>query len=217
MALFSNPQVPTTMTAEMTRLTAGSSHSQPVSPIEDPGDDDPGGDQGIGRHMGKGALQVEVAIAARREQQCRRPVDDDADRRDPDHDGAGERDRFAEAQNRLPGDAAGDHQQNDRVGECGQDRGRAQPVGEPPARFAAAQHRRTPGEAEPERIAEIVAGIGEQSERAGDYSGDRLAADINEVQRDPDRKGAPVIRARMAVDGVIVRHRARLSGNAPRI
>ena len=36
MALFTRPQVPMTITAETTRLTTGSSHSQPVSAITIP-------------------------------------------------------------------------------------------------------------------------------------------------------------------------------------
>ena len=43
----------------------------------------PARDQRIGRHVQKGALDVEVAAAAAREQQRGRAVDEDADRRDP--------------------------------------------------------------------------------------------------------------------------------------
>jgi hypothetical protein len=134
----------------------------PGQPNHDPGGDDSGGDQRIGGHMDKGAFDVEVACSARSEKQRRPAVDHDPDRRDPDHDPTRDRNRIGKAQHRLPGDAAGDHQQNDGVGECGEDRARAQPIGEPAARLALAQHCRAPGQGEAEHVTEVVPGIGEQ-------------------------------------------------------
>jgi hypothetical protein len=48
-------------------------------------------------------------------------------------------------------------------------------------------------------------GIGEQRERPGHDSGRRLSDDIGDVERNPDRKGAPEIHRAMPVRGMPVR------------
>src|SRR5271155_223570 len=161
--------------------------------------------------MGEGGFYIEVASAGGKEQ--RRPaIDEDADGGDHHYNAAGDLNRVADAPDRLPGDPAGHDQQNDRVGERGENGAAAQPVSEPAARLPAAQHRRSPGQREAEDIAEIVPGIREQRERAGKYSGDRLAANVSEVQSDPNRKGAPVTRLGVRVRMVL--HEKRLGDYA---
>ena len=106
---------------------------------------------------------------------------------------AGDRHRMRDAPDRLPGDPAGHHQQNDGVGERGEDRASAQPIGKSAARLTAAEHRGAPGQREAEHVTEIVSGIGQQRERSGKNPGNRLAAEISQVQGDPDRKSTAVI------------------------
>ena len=107
---------------------------------------------------------------------------------------------------------AGHYQQNDRIGEGGEDRAAAQPVGEPIAGPATAQNRRTPGQRETEHVPEVVPGIGNQSKRTGEDPGNRFASNIDKVEGDPNREGAPVIQVarRMTMfgraRGVIVLH-----------
>ena len=93
MALFTKPQVPMTITAETTRLTAGSSHIQPVSADRDSGRDDAGRDQRVGGHVEERALQIEVALAPRGKEKCGDPIDEYARGSDPDDDAAGHRHR----------------------------------------------------------------------------------------------------------------------------
>ena len=96
------------------------------------------------------------------------------------HRAAGHRDRVAEAPDRLPSDLAGDDQQDQRVGERREDRARPEPIGEPAARAAPAEQRRAPRQAEPQHVAEIVPGIGQERERAGRHPVSGLGRDTAE-------------------------------------
>src|SRR5436190_23116158 len=79
--------------------------------------------------MQKSGSDIEVALAPGHEQQRRRAVDDDPDRSDDDDDHAGERLRRLEAADRLPGDPAGDDEQQDGVAERYEDRAAAESIG----------------------------------------------------------------------------------------
>src|SRR6516162_368319 len=182
-------------------------------PDRDPRGDDGGRDQRVGRHVDKGAPQIEVARTPRCEKQGRYPVDENASGGDPDYNAAGDRWRIAEAPHRLPGDAASHHQQDDRIGKGGEDRAAAQPVGEAVVRSAAAQNRRTPGQREREHVAKVVPGIGEWNDRHREDPGNRFARYIDKVERDPDSEGPPVVEMGMhmtmpdCVRGAILLHR----------
>jgi hypothetical protein len=76
--------------------------------------------------------------------------------------------------------------------------------------------RRPPRQSQPQHVAEIVPGVGEQRQRAGQHAGDRLGGDIPKVQRNPDRKGAPEIDLAVRVSVVIVIHAMPRHGNRRR-
>src|SRR5208283_3051488 len=127
---------------------------------------------------------------------------------------------MADTPYRLPGDAAGHDQQDDRICESSEDRAAAQPIGKTVARPTAAQHSRTPGQRETENVAEVVPGIGEQCERPGEDPGDRLAGDIKKVEGNPDREGTAIVQmgrlmaVPMRLPVVIVLHVLDHSGNS---
>src|SRR5438477_7336769 len=154
---------------------------------------------GIRGEMQKSGSDIEVAPAPGHEQQCRRAVDDDPDCGDDDDDHAGERLRRLEAADGLPGDPAGDDEQQDGVGERYEDGAAAEPVGVATAGPALAEDRGAPGRRESEHVPEIVSGIGEQCERVRDHPVKHLGDDIGRVERHADREGAPEIRPGMAV------------------
>ena len=71
--------------------------------------------------------------------------------------------RLGEATHRLPGDPARHHQQDNRIGERGEDRAAAQAIGAPARGQALDQYGRAPGQHQSEHVAEVVAGVGEQT------------------------------------------------------
>src|SRR5436190_2040282 len=154
---------------------------------------------GIRGEMQKGGPDVEVVPAPGHEQQCRRAVDDDPDCGDDDDDHAGERLRRLEAADRLPGDPAGDDEQQDGVAERYEDGAAAEPVGVAAGGPALAEDRGAPGRRESEHVPEIVSGIGEQCERVRDHAVKHLGDDIGGVERHAHGEGAPEIRPGMAV------------------
>ena len=193
MALFTRPQVPMMMTADTKRLTVGSTHSQPVSQIAIPAAAT-AAVTSVSAAMCKNApFRLRSRGRAEAKSKGGHPVDENAGGGDPDDDRAGDRNRMVDPPQRLPGDAAGHHQQDDGIGEGGEDRAAAQPIGKPVARPKAAQHGRTPRQREAENVAEVVPGIGEQCQRPGEDPSDRLAGDIEKVEGDSDRKGTIVV------------------------
>ena len=87
---------------------------------------------------------------------------------------------------RLPRDAARDEQQRHGIAECRQDRAAAQAVCVGPAGPALAERGGDPGGHEPQHVAQIVPGIGQQGERVGGDAINGLGGDIDDVERDPD-------------------------------
>ena len=67
------------------------------------------------------------------------------------------------------------------------------------ARRPAGQHGGAPGQRQPEHVAEIVPGVGEQRQRSDQQTGRGFGDDIGDIKADPDREGAVVIGAPMAV------------------
>ena len=95
------------------------------------------------------------------------------------------------AAHRLPGERSHRDQQQQRIGERGQDRGpRSRRCGA--HRADAAGQRAGPGEHEAGHVAEVVAGIGQQRERIDLPAEQGLDGDVDEVQCDADRESAIV-------------------------
>jgi hypothetical protein len=93
----------------------------------------------------------------------------------------------------MIGDEAQGDQQEQRVGQRGEDRGGAQAVAEPAAGRPLRQDRRDLGGGEAEHIRQIVAGIGEQGHRVGDEAVGRLDADEAEIEDDANCERPPEI------------------------
>ena len=134
-----NPRCRSTMTTETTRLIAGSSQQPPVRPIDEPGDDDTRGHQRVGRHMHKRALMLRSRPRPEAKSSAVPPLTAIPMAATPAMTVAVDRHRLGKAPQRLPGDAAGDDEQDHGVGEGGEDRTRLQPIGEPAARAAPAR------------------------------------------------------------------------------
>ena len=146
-ALFSKSQVPITMTTETTRLIAGSSHSHAVRPMISPATTTPAVTSASAAICINALLMLRSRPRPETNSRAVPPLTAIPMAATQHHDGAVDRHRLGKAQQRLPGDTAGDDQQDHGVGEGGEDRTRFQPIGEPAARAAPAQHRRAPGQA----------------------------------------------------------------------
>ena len=98
---FSNPQVPQTMTAAMTRLRTGSIQFAPVQKMARAAENHAEGHGGIGHHVQEGAADVEILLAAH-EEEGREAVHDDADAGDDHHGAGGNRSRLDQAPDGFP-------------------------------------------------------------------------------------------------------------------
>ena len=87
---------------------------------------------------------------------------------------AGDDGRVAEPLHRLEHDRAERDEQQQRVGERGEDRRSLQPISEALGRRAPRQRRAAPGDREPEHVGQIVPRIGEQGDRPGPQAGAAL-------------------------------------------
>jgi len=164
-------------------------------------------DPGVRRHVQIGAPDVEIAPPPRGEEEGGGAIDDDADERHRDDRPPGGRLRVGEAHERLPADRPDREQQEDGVEQGGEDRAAAQSVGAAYRRAAADQDARAPGEEEAQHVAEVVPGVRDEGERAGEDAEDRLDDDETGVQRDADREGPAKVRRGVAVRvSVIVGH-----------
>jgi len=107
---------------------------------------------------------------------------------------------------RFPGHGAECDEQDDRVGEGGQDRAAAEAVGAPGRRSACGEDAGALRDEQTEDIAEIVSGVGEQGDRVGPEAEDRLVNDEVHVERGADReRGSEVVEnVRMAAVRIVV-------------
>src|ERR1051326_3569996 len=155
--------------------------------------------RGIGSEMQKGGPDIEGAQAPEKENQRCRAIDDDPDRGDDDDRHPGERLRRLQAADCLPGDPAGDDQQQDGIAERHEDRAAAEAVGVAPARPALAENRGAPRRREGEHVAEIVPGIGKQRERVRGDPVKPLGDAVGGGERHADGESASEIRRSSAV------------------
>ena len=125
----SNPQVPATMTALITEADRWI-HTKPASEENDgAGDGHAGGKRGIGSHVHERRADVQILPAPLMNRSAVTPVHHDPrDRHDDDGASAG---GFGcdQAFDGRPTDTAGDHEQDDGVGEGGEDGGAAKAIG----------------------------------------------------------------------------------------
>ena len=149
--------------------------------------------------MQESAAQIDVVLLARSEQPGGDAVDDDADRGDDHDDFAGDRGGIGEAQDRLPGDRSDRQQEKDGVEQRREDRRAAQSVGEAGGGRAPDEPAGEPRGRESEHVAEIMARVGEQRDRAGDQAVGRLDRDEPDIERDADGEGRAEIGRRMGV------------------
>ena len=118
-------------------------------------------------------------------------VDGDADRGDDDHRLADDRFRRGEAPDRLPGDPADRHEQDDRVEQGGENGGTAQAIGVARGRALPGERARRPGDQQRQHVAQIVAGVGEQGDGVADDAIGGFDDDERDVERRANREGAP--------------------------
>ena len=159
---------------------------------------------GIGEHVKIGAADIHIALAPARKQPGGDAVDENPARRHRHDDAARHRLRIRQPPHRLDGNGATGDEQQHGVEQRRQDAAAFQPIGKARAGRTLRQPQTGPGDGEPEHVGQIVAGIGEQRHRPGGHARQRLDADIGEVERDADGKGAAEIIRRMAVPMVVV-------------
>ena len=120
-------------------------------------------------------------------------IDQDADGGDDHH--RFRRDRFGGSKSLRGFQRNGPHrdQEDDGVGERGQNRGGAKAVSVARARRSARGGARAPGQQKAEDVAEIVSGVRKQSHRVPDYAVNRLEANEGDIQARPDGEGEPKV------------------------
>ena len=148
MALFKRPQVPKTMTAETTGLTAGSSHSQLMSQITIPAAATPAVTSASAAKWKK-ALFTLKSPAPEENSSAVPPLTKMPMAATATMTPLATCTGWLMLQIAPPGDPAGYHQQNDRVRERRENGAAAQPVGEPATRLPTAQHRGPQDKARP--------------------------------------------------------------------
>jgi hypothetical protein len=151
------------------------------------GEENAGGDSGIGGHMDECAADIEIVAAAAVEEERGDPVNDDTGAGDTHHEGCGDELRLKETMGRLPGDGAEGGTDQERVEPGGEDGRPAPTIGPGGGGSATGQHRSRPGEDEAEHIDEVVAGIREQGQRVGLDSRE----DLNQYKSDIERNSNP--------------------------
>ena len=164
------------------------------------------------------AADVEVAVSSAQEEQRREAIHDDADRGDHDHRETRDRTRLDQALHGFEPDRAYRDEQDHRVQQGRQDGRAAIAIGEARARPLACQRARGPGDQQRRDIAEIVAGVGQQSHRMADQAVGSLHHDEADIEQRAHREGGVVASALVGVVvGVLVRwHRAGLWRHRPR-
>ena len=183
-------QVPTTMTAAISRLTTGSSQVQPNHSARPPATTTPAETSASAAMCRKAPRMLRSVSRAAHEQQRGGGVDDDADA-GHHHDGdALDGLRRLQAVHGLPGQRAHRHQQQQRVDEGRQDAGALPAVGVARVGPQSAGQRAAPGQHQADHVAEVVAGVGQQGQRVDLPAVEGLDRDEGDVQRDADGEGA---------------------------
>ena len=158
-------------------------------------------DAGVGQHVQEGAAHVDVGLTAAAKSQAEPPFTATATAATiitvPLATGSG----CMKRQHRLPGDGADRRQQDQPIGEGGEDGGGAHAVGEARARPPVGDGEGAPGQDQTDDVAEIVPGVGQQRERVGEQAVDDLRGDQRDIERGGDGEGAAeaLRRVRMAV------------------
>jgi hypothetical protein len=138
-------------------------------------------------------------LAAAHEHQGRGGVDHHAQAGDDHHRTGSGRFRRREAADGLPGDGADRDQQQDRVGQRGQDGALAQAVGAARARRALGQDDRAPGQDQAQDVRQVVAGVGQQGHGARVEADRHLGGDEDRVQGHADGEGPAHVLGRMVM------------------
>ena len=113
------------------------------------------------------APDVEIVAAAAMQDEIGRDVDGEAEGGDQQHWSAQHLDGVAQAGDRLGDDPDGDHEQRRAIDQGGQHLEAGMAVGAGRCCRASADPEGVPGETQRRRIGEHVAGIGQESQRAG--------------------------------------------------
>ena len=159
------------------------------------GDDDAGGDDAerrhrVGEHVDVGALDVEALAGAAAQQRDRDDVDEQAQDGHHEHRPRLDRRLRIEAQHRLDEDVPGDDEEEDGVGERGEDLEPVQPErARPVAAGAVGEADRRQRHADADGVGEQMGGVGQERERSGEERGDRL--DDEEGRREHERDAEP--------------------------
>lgn len=143
-------------------------NDQPTRPENDKGrDDNTDRHRGVCRHVQKGPARVQVAMPVFQEQYRRACIDGNADRGDPENSAHDHRGWLGKALDRLPDDRTDADKDENRIGECGQDRRAPQCVGMAERWRAACQGDGAPSDQEAGDVGQIVGCVREQGEGSG--------------------------------------------------
>ena len=96
--------------------------------------------------------------------------------------------RVEEPADRLGADGPDGDEKEQRVDQRRQDRRLFEPVGEASRWRHLRKPAAAPGDDEPEHVRHVVTGIGNQRDRSGAESGNRLDDDETEIEQDSDRE-----------------------------
>ncbi len=194
-------------------------HPRPPCELEgDRGDDHPDRSDGVGEDLQVGTFEVEALLRAGAEQCEGHEVGGEPERGDDQHRRPEDLRGLGQAADRLVEHVDGHPEQEDRVGEGGQDLQSVEPEGVVGAAGLLREVDRSQGHADPEHVGEHVAGIREQRERVGDHSHDHL--DDHEHGEEHERSEETALVAGAAADGgvvVIAAHGAALPVEAGRL
>ena len=179
----------------------------PAEPQREPaGHHHTGRDQRITGHVNEGPLNVDVVRAPAHEQQRGAQVDEDADAGDDHHRDTLNRLGRGQPAEGFPGQRAHRHEQQQRVRERRQNRRPLPAIGVARTGPHPAGERATPGQHQAGDVAEVVAGVGQQSERVHLPAVKSLDGHEGGVQHDADREGPVEAGGRVVVGvaGVLV-------------
>lgn len=156
----------------------------------DAGDHDSERYRGIRGHVKEGAADIEVVLASGHEEHGSGAIDEDADAGHP-CDGAGlDACGMTQTGNGLPCDAADANEEQEGVGQGGEDGGAFETVGVALGSGTFCKHGGDPRKHEAKDVAEIMARVREQGEGVGEEPGDDFDGDEGRVERDADEEGA---------------------------
>ena len=159
---------------------------------DDTGDDDAERRHRVGEHVDVGALDVQALAGAAAQQRDRDDVHEQAQDGHHEHRPRLDRRLRIEAQHRLHEDVPGDHEEEDGVGERGEDLEPVQPErARPVAAGAVGEADRRQRHADADGVGEQVGGVRQERERPGEVRRDRLDDEEGrgEHEHDPEPPG----------------------------